>query len=950
MPSRRSRSTTQRCSDQRASSGDCVDSDVIRTDGESVQMTRSAAATPPAHNIGELYRERLMAHFSSGGARSLMLVAAPAGFGKTGVLRAAYATVSAAGDFPVWLTLEEEDSESLHFLRRLDAALATLLSLPQRPAFDAQQLSDSRKSLRAVARKLIDAVATQRRRVWLFLDDYQVAESDELNELVALLVRLSGANVHVVIGARRVPALPLGKTRATGQLCEIQKEELAFTTLEAEQFFAQVHALQLSERDVVSIQSQVHGWATGLQLIGLSLTKATDQRRALLQVSLRDRTITDYLSSEMLAEVSAEERDLLVKICHLTKISTAVCECVTGCSNASRLLERCAKRLMLLTPLDNTADWYQLHPVVAGYLRSLGPDPASDEVREIHRRAYCWYGARSMLLEAVDHCVKARDFEQLAELVERCRYQIMMQGQVRVLDEWLALLPANLLAVHPQLRLTQCWILYWRRDWVRAKDLLESVERDIADGLLDRLGLSAEGRAQIHSSAVATRYCLAFFADDWQQIARIDSEEGEPKVGVGSADSGVIYNIRTYCHYMMGRFDAARRSGAAARPIHERFGNVSATIFLDSFLGLSSYEQLQFDEASSHYSRAFELASRGCAGAAVVSSLPASLLALLHYERDDLPRAYEYLKVAALNTNEFSMPESIIIAALVSSSMDYLEGHAEKALDTLGRAEAHGREGHYDRLIATALCSRLKLLLRAGDSVSAAEVMTEIGALQARNGESGKIAWPRMAFELSCAQARWALARQEWKQAISIIEPLVMSARACAQKLRLVKALILLAAAKRGAGRLEAASLHLGEAFVLAGPARLRRPFLDDLPLIREVMEHALANCEELKAKKLGFGDVAALLKFVQRAGLQVSQSAQLQLSKADEIEPLSSREQAVLRALSLGKTNRGIAESLGIAEGTVAWHMKSILKKMWVANRAEAIAKANRLGLDDRS
>ena len=79
-------------------------------------------------------------------------------------------------------------------------------------------------------------------------------------------------------------------------------------------------------------------------------------------------------------------------------------------------------------------------------------------------------------------------------------------------------------------------------------------------------------------------------------------------------------------------------------------------------------------------------------------------------------------------------------------------------------------------------------------------------------------------------------------------------------------------------------------------------------------MEHALANCEELKAKKLGFGDVAALLKFVQRAGLQVSQSAQLQLSKADEIEPLSSREQAVLRALSLGKTNRGIAESLGAA------------------------------------
>lgn len=107
---------------------------------------------------------------------------------------------------------------------------------------------------------------------------------------------------------------------------------------------------------------------------------------------------------------------------------------------------------------------------------------------------------------------------------------------------------------------------------------------------------------------------------------------------------------------------------------------------------------------------------------------------------------------------------------------------------------------------------------------------------------------------------------------------------------------------------------------------------LSDLPLIREVMEHALANCEELTAKKLSFGDVAALLKFVQRAGLQVSQTAQLQPSKADEIERLSSREQAVLRALCLGETNRGIAETPGIAEGGVARHMKSILKKMWVA------------------
>ena len=56
--------------------------------------------------------------------------------------------------------------------------------------------------------------------------------------------------------------------------------------------------------------------------------------------------------------------------------------------------------------------------------------------------------------------------------------------------------------------------------------------------------------------------------------------------------------------------------------------------------------------------------------------------------------------------------------------------------------------------------------------------------------------------------------------------------------------------------------------------------------------------------------------------------------------ELLTPRELEVLRLMARGNTNLAIAQSLVVAEGTVKYHVKNVLRKMHAANRADAVAR----------
>ncbi|WP_086727114.1 helix-turn-helix transcriptional regulator [Streptomyces carpinensis] len=129
---------------------------------------------------------------------------------------------------------------------------------------------------------------------------------------------------------------------------------------------------------------------------------------------------------------------------------------------------------------------------------------------------------------------------------------------------------------------------------------------------------------------------------------------------------------------------------------------------------------------------------------------------------------------------------------------------------------------------------------------------------------------------------------------------------------------------------------RLAEALLLYGEDQ-REPATELLRLAHAVAEH-------LGARPLA--DSVALL--AQRARLSLNHAPQQRPAPADPAESLglTSRERDVLRLVSLGRTNRQIAEELFISPKTASVHVSNILGKLGVSGRGEAAAVAHRMDL----
>ena len=223
----------------------------------------------PGQQPGFVPRPRLVQALDEGLARRLILVGAPAGFGKTALL----AGWARPGDRPVaWLSLDAGDNDPARFWRHAVAALdrarpgiaervGALLG-PPAPA-----------SFAGLVTALINelAAAPGDDELLLVLDDYHLIDAQQVHEPLVFLLEHLPPGVHLVLASRSDPPLPLARLRAGGQLAELRAGDLRFTAEEAAALLRETAGDALPTAAVGALAARTEGWAAGLQLAGLSL-------------------------------------------------------------------------------------------------------------------------------------------------------------------------------------------------------------------------------------------------------------------------------------------------------------------------------------------------------------------------------------------------------------------------------------------------------------------------------------------------------------------------------------------------------------------------------------------------------------------------------------------------------------------------------------------------------
>ena len=403
----------------------------------------------PRPSVGFVPRPRLVDRLERSVAEQLVLVSAPAGFGKTSLL----ADWAGQSRWPVaWLSLDRGDDDPARFWRHLTAALDRVRSgLVEQLG----PLLTPAQSYEGLAAALINRLAARPDQVRVVLDDYHLVESRQVHESIAFLLEHRPPALRFVLASRSDPPLPLARLRAHGQLAELRATDLRFTAEEATALMRAGVPGDLPDGAVSALTTRTEGWAAGLQLAALSLQGQPDVAGFVATFSGSHRYVLDFLAEEVLERQPARLRQFLLETSVLERLSGELCDAVTGRTGGQETLERVERANLFLVPLDAARRWWRYHHLFADLLRVRLRQEQPDRVTLLHHRAAAWSEAHGLADDAVRHALAAGDHGWAGRLVERHLDGLLLRSERVTLAGWLAALPVELVATRPRLLLGQ---------------------------------------------------------------------------------------------------------------------------------------------------------------------------------------------------------------------------------------------------------------------------------------------------------------------------------------------------------------------------------------------------------------------------------------------------------------------------------------------------------------
>jgi LuxR family transcriptional regulator, maltose regulon positive regulatory protein len=884
---------------------------------------------PPRPDL--VQRTHLIDRLSKGIDRKLTLISAPAGFGKTTLL----SEWIFKNDTPVaWISLDKGDNDPFHFIHYLIAALQKFDSNTGKTTLAMLQ-SPQQQPIESIMTSLSREISEIPINCVLVLDDYHCVDTKQIHNMVESLLDYLPAQLRLVIATRVDPPLPLARMRVRNQLNELRTADLCFTYDEAAQFLKKVMNLGISSHDISVLESRTEGWIAGLQLAALSMQGRKDISAFINAFAGDDRHVIDYLAEEVLNQQSEQVQKFLLQTSILNRLSGSLCDFVTGQKNGQEMLVDLDRANLFIISLDDKRCWYRYHHLFADLLQQRLQQTNSALVPELHCRASEWYSHNELIKEAIEHALMAEDFKRAARLLEELAEAIWQRGEPIRLFQWIKALPDEYLTSRPDLCIFYAWDLVENGQHQAAEQSLQMAERIIDPANNKKMIKPAVESAKQHSLTnrklqgriAAIRAYMATFWGDIQSIVKFSEEALEC---LHKGDSAWRAGVAIYlgiAHTFKGDNVSAVKALSEAVAASKAAGNMHLYLVANFWLIVRLKYHGQLSRAIDICKHLFSVVTEE---KLTNTELEGGLFAIwgeLLYELNELDEALHYEKKGLILVEQGHHVGSrgwayFCLLKILSAKQDFSE--VEEVIRKIERLErssdlplwvTHQTEawkartwlmqGELDRVVDWAQGRGLRLdddliPVREAEHIIFARILIAQGRL---NDASGLL-------------ERLSREGEKGGRILSQIETL------------LVRALVLWTQRNR-----TEALIIFGKALSLAEPGGYIRIFLDEGPVLSELLEKIL------DAKT---GVPRAYVKKLLSA-FRVNK-----LIRTDDglVERLSERELEVLRLIAAGLPNKKITEELFISLSTVKTHLRNIYGKLNVHRRTEAVAKAKELEL----
>jgi LuxR family maltose regulon positive regulatory protein len=827
-------------------------------------------------------------------ARSAVTVlVAPAGFGKTTL-------------FASWVNAGRAPARIVYCRFEADGGA----SVAERAPASAPRMGYARSGgLDDLIDAALHADASTHGPLMLVLDDFHnVAEPTEMERIERLLHR-AGETLRIAVLSRVEPPMPLYRWRLSGQLNVISGEQLLFTVDETAASLA-ARGLRPSLRAVRTLYDLTEGWPAILSLLATSVPAGLDSGQSIVDLVVADHDVSAYLDREVLAPLSDEVRDTLRATAVLEHVSTGLVEALTARRDGARMLATVEAANPLVEYRGGVHRWYRCHPLLRARLLDELHRRSPALLRHLHRAAAGWYVANTLPADAFRHALAGRDWpmatdllaDHWPELLSGSGRAIVVEHQPAAPDEvagdpTLAMAFAarcratgNITGMRSFLRIAERARGAAADGWAaRLLDGLRLADAQ-ADGDPDRIATAARSlidapadgsatgdgaRAMALSVIAATRFAAADL-DGVEQALR----EGLPLARRAGLRLGYVtaLNQQAVANLLRGRLGAAMHCAQLGIGVALDGGLEQAPEAASAWLVLAQVYLARglLDEAKYCLDRAM---SGGAAADPQISWSVPVVLAVLHNLRGERAEALRIVRAVRDDPGACAPPPIGVAASLLlEADLCIADGQFDAARRLLADALAGAPMPGWTAVVT----GKLDLAEGRPDAVAAVQRYTDMSEPLLSVGIEACLVY---------AQSRWQLGDRGG--AFQMVE----------------------------------------RALCVSSIEGIRRPFLANLPMLRDMLVAHLAH-------ETGYAQTLAEITTWRAAPAEPGRPAETLP------ESLTSREFAVLRHLGTMQSTAEIASTLNVSINTVKTHVKNVYRKLDVGRRRDAVRRARELGL----
>jgi LuxR family transcriptional regulator, maltose regulon positive regulatory protein len=864
------------------------------------------------HTHRLIARGDLLAALDRATARKVTIISAPAGSGKTSLLRAWANHPDREHRIAFVSVRRDQEGTQQFWLALLNAVRhASGTTSETEPPAAAPDLN-----VRTLVDRVLCELADPGSRITVVIDDlHELNAPEALASLTQLLTNLPPGG-HAILVTRHDLPLRLHRLRLAGELAEIRAADLRFTERETRELL-EASNIALSEAGAALLHQRTEGWAAGLRLAVISLAGHADPERFVAEFSGSDRTVAEYLIAEMLERQPDDVLQLLLRTSLLDRVNGELADMLTGRPGSERILLSLEDANAFVVSLDPERTWFRYHRLFADLLRLELRRTLPERVPALHRQAAEWFVGHGHAADAIRHAQAAGDWPDAARLLADHAFSLTMDGQEQTVQALLRAFPRG--ADYPELALIHAGHNLARGRLDEAAAYLKVAEAYAETTTPDRQRRLRVAIASLKLSLAARRGHLAGVTEQAEFLA-------SPVTGQSDEDVALGNDLRAVALMNLGTVEASLGLADAER--HLREGAVLARKIGRPYLEVRCLAQLGFAPkvrslatTRTRGQEAIALAERHGWGAEWFIAPALITLAGTIAWTGEFDEARRWLQRTMRALQADTGADIRLLVHMVKGMLQAGHGRHHEALEEFSAAEQLGSQLKDSHALASQVTGwMLATQARLGMTGEARAVLAALDDERAGSGE------------VRNADAVICLAEGDPAAALAAVQDVLDGTAPVIGYVTVVEAYLLAGLAHRELGNQRAAEQAAERALDLAEPDRLVLPFAitDSRELLGALPRHQTSHTALL----------TDILDIIHGSSVPLGENL------APLAYELSPSELKVLRYLPTNLSRPEIAGELSVSLHTVNTHVRRIYAKLGADDRSAAVHRARKLRL----